>query len=167
MLMMIDAFLPEGVTELAVDSIFMTPQLGVLSTVHEQAATQVFERDCLVMLGPCVAPVGSAKVGQPCVAVEVTRADGTIARHSALFGGITLIPIPEGERVTLNVNPERSFDVGAGRGKPVSHSVRGGVVGMVIDTRGRRPFVLPEDAAKRIELLREWNRALSLYPREV
>jgi hypothetical protein len=49
MLMMIDAFLPEGITELAVDSIFMTPQLGVLSTVHETAATQVFERDCLVI----------------------------------------------------------------------------------------------------------------------
>jgi uncharacterized protein (TIGR01319 family) len=61
MLMMIDAFLPEGITELAVDSIFMTPQLGVLSTVHETAATQVFERDCLVFLGPCVAPIGSAK----------------------------------------------------------------------------------------------------------
>ena len=28
-------------SELAVDSIFMTPQLGVLSTVHEEAATQV------------------------------------------------------------------------------------------------------------------------------
>ena len=31
-MMMIDAFLPEGVTELAVDSIFMMPQLGVLAT---------------------------------------------------------------------------------------------------------------------------------------
>ena len=34
-LMMMDAFLPEGLTLLAVDSIFMTPQLGVLATVHE------------------------------------------------------------------------------------------------------------------------------------
>jgi len=41
-LMMIDAFLPEGLTHLAVDSIFMAPQLGVLSSVHEEAATQVF-----------------------------------------------------------------------------------------------------------------------------
>src|SRR5262249_24824700 len=43
-LMMIDAFLPEGLTHVAVDSIFMAPQLGVLSSVHEEAATQVFER---------------------------------------------------------------------------------------------------------------------------
>ncbi len=35
-LMAIDAFLPEGVTRIAVDSIFMMPHLGVLSTVHEE-----------------------------------------------------------------------------------------------------------------------------------
>src|SRR5574339_663445 len=62
-LMMVDAFLPEGLTQLAVDSIFMAPQLGVLSSVHEEAATQVFERDCLVRLGAVLAPIGSAKPG--------------------------------------------------------------------------------------------------------
>ncbi|HUU45703.1 MAG TPA: glutamate mutase L, partial [Acidobacteriota bacterium] len=41
-LMLIDAFLPEGITRLAVDSIFMMPQLGVLAEVHPQAATEVF-----------------------------------------------------------------------------------------------------------------------------
>ena len=51
MLMMIDAFQPEGITRLAVDSIFMMPQLGVLAQVNQEAATQVFERDCLVYLG--------------------------------------------------------------------------------------------------------------------
>ena len=60
MLMMIDAFLVEGVTEIAVDSIFMMPHLGVLSTIHPAAATEVFEKDCLVRLGTCVAPVGQA-----------------------------------------------------------------------------------------------------------
>ena len=38
---MIDAYLPLGITQLAVDSIFMMPHLGVLSTVNEQAATEV------------------------------------------------------------------------------------------------------------------------------
>jgi hypothetical protein len=58
--MMIDAYQPEGVTELAVDSIFMMPQLGVLSTVLPEAATQVFDRDCLIRLGTVVAPGGTA-----------------------------------------------------------------------------------------------------------
>jgi hypothetical protein len=45
--------------------------------------------------------------------------------------------------------------------------VRAGVVGLVIDARGRRPFALPDEPAARIARLREWNRALELYPREV
>src|SRR5262245_6892662 len=58
MIMMIDAYEPLGITQLAVDSIFMMPHLGVLSTVNEQAATEVFIKDCLVPLGTCVAPIG-------------------------------------------------------------------------------------------------------------
>ncbi|HNT34164.1 MAG TPA: glutamate mutase L, partial [bacterium] len=38
MMMMIDAFQPEGVTRLAVDSIFMMPHLGVLAEVDKRAA---------------------------------------------------------------------------------------------------------------------------------
>jgi hypothetical protein len=49
----------------------------------------------------------------------------------------------------------------------VSRSIRGGVVGLVVDTRGRRPFALPEDPATRIARLKQWNQALDLYPRDV
>lgn len=166
-LMMVDAFLPEGITELAVDSIFMTPQLGVLSTVHEEAATQVFERDCLILLGPCVAPIGAGKPGQRCVSVEVKVPGGATETRDVPFGELVLMPIPEDGRFQLTVTPDRAFDMGEGRGKAVSRSVRGGVVGLLIDTRGRQPFVLPNDSNQRIERLRAWNRALSAYPREV
>jgi uncharacterized protein (TIGR01319 family) len=167
MLMMIDAFLPEGVTALAVDSIFMTPQLGVLSTVHAEAATQVFERDCLIQLGACVAPVGAGRVGQPCMSVEVEPAGGPASSHAVAFGDLRLVAVPAGGRVRLRVSPERTFDAGAGRGKPVQTEVAAGVVGVVLDARGRQPFSLPADARARIDRLRAWNRALDLYPREV
>ena len=49
--LLIDAFLPEGITRLAVDSIFMMPQLGVLSTIHEQAAIEVLKRIVWLILG--------------------------------------------------------------------------------------------------------------------
>src|SRR5271163_1044196 len=64
--MLIDAFEPEGITTLAKDSIFMMPHLGVLAQVHPQAAIEVFERDCLVYLGTCVAPKGAGKPGKSC-----------------------------------------------------------------------------------------------------
>jgi hypothetical protein len=57
--------------------------------------------------------------------------------------------------------------MGAGRGKAVEASVRGGVVGLIVDARGRRPFELPKDPARRIAKLRAWNKALDVYPREI
>ena len=166
MLMMVDAFLPEGVTELAVDSIFMTPQLGVLSTVHEEAATQVFERDCLIVLGTCVAPLGAGKAGQPCVTVEVNAGGAPEVRRVAC-GGFERIETHGTGRVRIVATPERGFDLGAGRGKPVEREVRAGVVGVVVDARGRRPFELPGESGTRIAALRTWARALDAYPREV
>lgn len=49
-LMMVDAFLPEGFTRLAVDSIFMMPHLGVLASVHPKAAMQVLKEIVLFLL---------------------------------------------------------------------------------------------------------------------
>src|SRR5437868_5191178 len=69
-LMMMAAYQPEGVTELAVDSIFMMPQLGILSTVLPEAATQVFDRDCLIRLGTVIAPVGTARPGEEIATVS-------------------------------------------------------------------------------------------------
>ena len=72
-----------------------------------------------------------------------------------------------GGRARIVVEPDRAFDMGLGKGKPVQATVRGGVVGLIVDARGRRPFELPKDATKRIERLRAWNRALDVYPREI
>ena len=81
--MMLDAYQPEGVTMLAVDSIFMMPQLGILSTVHPEAATQVFERDCLIKLGSTVAPVGAGKEGET-IATVTYRGDSIPAGTKSL-----------------------------------------------------------------------------------
>ncbi len=166
-LMMVDAFLPEGLTHLAVDSIFMAPQLGVLSTVHEKAATQVFECDCLVRLGAVLAPIGAGKPGQPCLAVELATQGTAPVTERIPFGELALIPLPEAGTARLTAHPERGLDLGAGKGKPLEADVTGGVVGLIVDTRGRRPFVLPEERRERIARLRGWNRALNLYGREV
>jgi hypothetical protein len=159
MLMMIDAFVPEGVTRLAVDSIFMMPQLGVLAELHPEAAMAVFWRDCLIPLGCCVAPsYGRAKPGQTIATVAY---DG--ASHEIIYGDMQLIPLGEGETVEATIAPARGWDVGAGRGQPHQSTLKGGVVGLVLDGRGR-PLTLPDDDAARRELLDRWNRALDIYP---
>jgi len=155
-LMMMDAYQPTGVTMLAVDSIFMMPQLGVLSKVLPEAADQVFDRDCLVRLGDCVSPVGVAKEGEPCVTVAIGGKEETVP-----FGQIRVIPLAERETVDAEIRPARGFDVGEGKGKSIQRPLNGGVVGIIIDARGR-PLHLPTDDATRIAKLREWLAAFGL-----
>jgi len=81
MLMMVDAYEPLGFTMLSVDSIFMMPHLGVLSTINEKAATDVFVRDCMVYLGTCVAPIGQAKDGERLADYELTFPDGRVVKE--------------------------------------------------------------------------------------
>ena len=57
-----------------------------------------------------------------------------------------------------------SFDVGEGKGKERTVTLKGGVVGLIFDCRGRQPFKLPEDRAARIAKLNQWNEALDIYP---
>jgi len=166
-MMMVDAFLPEGLTQLAVDSIFMAPQLGVLSTVHEEAATQVFERDCLIRLGAVLAPVGPGKPGQPCVKVTISAPGLPAASQAVPYGELVLMPVPGSGSAKIEAVPERGFDLGAGKGRPLEATIPCGVVGLIVDARGRQPFALPADRAARIQRLRAWNRALGVYPREV
>ncbi len=166
-LMMLDAFLPEHVTELAVDSIFMMPQLGVLSTVHPKAAKEVFEKDCLIRLGSSVAPVGPGKDGAPMLHATLEFADGRKEQISVACGQIKLVPLANGDTVNAVLKPEKAFDVGAGKGRERTVTLKGGVVGLFFDCRGRQPFLLPEDRARRIAKLNDWNEALGIYPAAV
>jgi len=162
-MMLIDSFLPEGFTHLAVDSIFMMPQLGVLSTVHPEAATQVFERDCLIHLGTCIAPVGPAKPGKTILTLDIDLPTGT--EHMEMqMGEIRLVPLGVGEEATIRARPARGLDLGAGKGQEITEVVDGGVVGIIIDTRGRDPFVLPTETKDRVSKLTEWLTALDAYP---
>lgn len=162
-LMMIDAFLPEGITRLAVDSIFMMPHLGVLSTVHEQSATEVFNKDCLIHLGPCVAPIGQSKEGANVVTFHLEYKNGKKEEGTVTYGDIVLLPLGKDETAKLILQPEKGFDVGEGRGKPVETTITGGVVGLIIDCRGR-PFSLPDDKRKRMEMLNKWFASMNMYP---
>ncbi len=163
MLMMIDAFQPEGITHLAVDSIFMMPQLGVLAQVNPEAATQVFERDCLIHLGTTVVPIGVANEGDECLTVQISGGGMSPVDENIPFGELRRYLLPSGEKATLKLQPTRRFDLGAGSGSAVEAEVNGGIVGLVIDTRGR-PLEIPTDAAQRVAQLTKWQTALDTYP---
>ena len=169
-LMMMDAYQPEGITMLTVDSIFMMPHLGVLSEHVYEAAKEVFERDCIVKIGTCIAPVGTGKIDEPCVTVKGNKIDVSVP-----FGQIKVVPINIDETPELVVEPAKTFDVGGGKGKAVTvkrfdtskghrdqtTNLIDGQLGLIIDTRGR-PFDIRLEAAGRVASLRSYLEAMGL-----
>jgi uncharacterized protein (TIGR01319 family) len=170
-LMMIDAFLPEGITRLSVDSIFMMPQLGVLSTVHPEAATEVFNKDCLIHLGSCIAPSGESREGKEMMKYLLEFPDGRKEEGKLMYGEMKCFPLGFDEKTNLPLNakavlePAGKLDIGAGPGTNVETQVSGGVVGIILDGRGR-PFEVPKDDATRVKKLKEWMNVLNIYPTE-
>jgi uncharacterized protein (TIGR01319 family) len=163
-LMLIDSFLPEGITMLAVDSIFMMPQLGVLSEVLPRAATEVFDKDCLIRLGTCIAPSGPAKDGTVTATGTVTFPDGRTRELRIEHGKIEVIPLGVGEKAKASLKPSKGIDLGEGPGKMREIVLEGGVVGVIVDGRGRQPFSLPSSDGERVKKLQEWALALTAYP---
>jgi len=153
-LMMIDAFQPAGITYLAVDSIFMMPHLGVLSSVLPDVAEEIFWRDCVVPLGSLVAPIGNIKEGEVAVSIEGKESLGEVR-----FGEVRVFPLKdEGEFI---IKPHRALDLGEGKGREVVRKLRGGLVGLIVDCRGR-PLQIPSQEEKRKEWLRRTYQAFSL-----
>lgn len=169
-LMLIDGFLPEGITRLAVDSIFMMPQLGVLTAVHPKAAVEVFNKDCLIHLGTCIAPVGELKDEREILKYKFVIPDGKTTEGTLKYGemkrlslGLDEKGLPSKAKATLE--PLRGFDLGEGRGGKVETEIHGGVTGIILDGRGR-PFTLPTDDKTRVQKLKEWMIALDIYTKD-
>ncbi len=168
MMMMIDAFQPEGTTRMAVDSIFMMPHLGVLTEVHDKAATEVFSKDCIIYTGTCFAPSGAMRPGEKAISYVLELETGEILEGEMNFGEIKLIPYGLNDeglplRGTATINPARSLDMGEGRGRQTKTEIYGGVVGIVIDCRGR-PIKFAKEQQARVKQVESWTQAFDAYP---
>ncbi len=164
-LMLIDGFQAEGVAKLAQDSVFMMPHLGILSTEHPQAAMEIFEKDCLIRMGTLIAPKGEIKPDDEglVMRVRMQMPDGSNVEEEIRAGTIKAVRLREREKADLEIYPRSGFDVGAGSGNSLSKTVEGGVVGIIMDARGR-PISLPQEEDARVEKLKDWFKAVEAYP---
>ena len=168
--MLIDSFMPEGITQLAVDSIFMMPQLGVLAHVDKEefseesrkAALEVFHKDCLIRLGTCITPVGISKPGEVILSATLTMSDGSSIEQELTKNEIVRVEAPY-EPIKAVLTPSKKMDLGAGAGQQIRTKIYGGTVGLIFDGRDR-PITIPSDQERRLESLRSWSRALNEYP---
>ena len=168
--MLIDSFLPEGITALAVDSIFMMPQLGVMANIEKKdlaeqariAALEVFDKDCLIRLGTCIAPVGSVESKKGVLKAELEFSSGE-KKEINLDGGDLVLIEADYQEISISLTPSKGIDVGAGVNETIKTTVYGGQVGIIFDCRGR-PLSLSKEPNKRISELNNWSKALNEYP---
>lgn len=157
-LMMIDSLQPVGITALAVDSVFMTPHLGMLACLSEEAAYETFTSRCLVPLGTCVSFAASLPSGEHVGTVRLYGGTGISDEFALAAGDLKVIPAPEHEELEVEILPARRVDAGAGRGRRLKGLCRGGEVGIIIDARGR-PLRPPEDPSERAAFVNNWRRS--------
>jgi hypothetical protein len=155
-LLLIDALEPVGVSQIALDAGAIATSLGAIAGIQPLAAAEVVEHDAFLNLGTVVAPLGTARPGEMALRVKVRHADGHEVEQGVIYGSIALIPLETGARATLELHPTRRFDMGLGEpGRGVTAEAEGGVLGLIIDARGR-PLALPAEDQARRKLVQEW-----------
>ncbi len=170
--MLIDSFMPEGITQLAVDSIFMMPQLGVLANIDKKdisdearnAALEVFHKDCLIRLGTCITPVGKVKDNSIVLKASIKFPNGEKVLKEIKKNELIRIEA-KFEPLDAELTPHKSMDIGAGKGETIKTKIFGGVVGLIFDGR-ERPITLPSNKEERLSLLKDWSDALNEYPKK-
>lgn len=157
-LIMLNAFQPEGITELWVDREFLLPHLGAILDLDKVAADEILRRVALVPLGTVVCPVGPG-VPEGTVTAHVTVAGET---SHVIADEISLVRVPRAG-AEVEVVPRKDFDVGKGKGQPVFARLGKGIAEIILDGR-ERPLTLPKDSRARIELVARWHKELAVYP---
>jgi hypothetical protein len=155
-LMLLDALQPVGVTGLAVDKVGLTAPMGAAAMVNPMAAAEIMERDALLNLGTVVAPVGTAREGETALSFKIEYDDERSLQVEVPYGSLEVIPLPSGHTANLELRPTRRFDVGLGtKGQAGTTKVEGGLIGIIIDARGR-PLPLAEDPEQQREKMQRW-----------
>jgi hypothetical protein len=162
--MLLDALQPRGIVSLVLDTAQIAGMLGHLAMLDGAASGELAEGDAVVaQLGSAVCTAGTVAPGQPAVRVSLEYSDGRRHVSDVLHGTLERLPLRPGERAMLSLFPAPSIDVGLGPGQHAraSDPVEGGLLGLIVDARGR-PLVLPAVEDERRSQLRQWRQALGI-----
>jgi len=156
-LTVLDALQPIGVTTLVLDKHRLAPLLGSAAAIKPLAVVEALDSGGLVNLATVVTPVeGHAHCGDTILKVRVTYEDGSALSVEVHYGDLEVLPLLPGQQAVLELRPLRHFDVGlGGPGKGGQRRVGGGLVGLIIDARGR-PLRLDRNPDKRQVQMQKW-----------
>lgn len=156
-LAILDAVEPTGISTIVLDPHGLTPALGAVAGALPMVAVHVLESGSYISLGTVVSPTGSMRTGRKILRVQLERAQtGEDVVGDVRAGQVVILPLLQGESAKLTLRPERGIDVGfGGAGKAGALRVTGGVLGLIIDARGR-PIMMSKDEGRQRELNEKW-----------
>jgi hypothetical protein len=157
MLLALDGLQPTGITTIGLDQNHLLPMLGAAAPINPLLAVQVLETNCLLNLGTVIAPVGEVRSEQVALRLKLRYEGGSESTMDVKSGAIEVIPLLQGQSAELQIHPYHRLDVGLGvPGKSRRLRVVGGLLGVIIDARGR-PLRLADDPSQRLEQLGKWR----------
>jgi hypothetical protein len=152
--LLLDSLEPIYLTELYIDRAGLTPHAGMLLGEAPEAAFNLFTGETLQRLGTCLSPAGKGE-GEA-VRVKLRRQSGKTTEESVRFGEIKTLPLLDGETCKMEATAGKGLNLCRGKEKRLEATVTGGVLGLIIDARGR-PLRTPEKK----ETIKTWAKALS------
>jgi len=156
MMILLDGLQPRGITTMVLDQNHLLPILGAAGEAQPVLPVHVLASDAFVNLGTVISPVSQAPAGKDILTVQVAVDDGKTYSVDIKQGTLRRLIIPPGVLAVLELKPSRQTDIGFnGMGVGGSLKVTGGLLGVVIDARGR-PLRLPDADESRVEQLRRW-----------
>lgn len=156
LMMVLNALQPTGVTTIALDRNNLAVSLGATARVTPLLTVQSLDATNFANLCTIISLVGNAPLGTPILRVRMTGEEGVESEQEIKYGSLVVIKLPLGQAGTLHLTPLHRFDVGmGGLGRGGTVKVIGGIMGVVIDARGR-PLRLPPEPSRRRELLNNW-----------
>ena len=155
LLLLLDAIQPVGIMPILIDQNNLLPLLGAAAERNHYLPVQVIDSGAFIGLGTIVSVNASANYGDQILRAKLIYNDGTDVRVDVKFGGLEILPLPNGQSARLSLQPLNRADAGLGAGRSGTVPVTGGALGVVIDARGR-PLKLPSDPVRRRELIKKW-----------
>lgn len=184
-LALLDVAQPVAPCRVLLDRGSVLARLNPLMRLSPEACMSLLRSDALLNLGACLSLSGKAKQGETIGEVSVHRSPGDGAgtsdkqeSYEIRFGTITIIRLSARHQASLRVATGRRFSFGidpdynswtvgsAETGLQTPDGIAGGVLGLVIDARGR-PIELAHDKTRRQALMSDWLRSLDAYDAEL
>ena len=120
---MADGFNLVGVSQIAVDKVFMMPHLGALSEVDKQIASTLLFQECLVPLCWLVGAISAKKLKKGSSLAKVYIEDNLKAE--IIVGNRDVLPLEINHNQNITVRPiNRHIDCGAGKGNEFKYTFK-------------------------------------------